>query len=385
MLNDITLNIPATIEFGSGKIRTLKDHLKENKNVFFLVDPPILILVQPLIDELKQGGMNIEVSTDIIPEPPIENLEELLPVVKKFNPDGIVGIGGGSTMDLAKLVSVLLDGNQRVSDIIGIANVNSRSVKLITAATTSGTGSEVTPIAVITDTEAGLKKGVVSEYLVPDVSIVDPDLTKNMPPSLTAVTGMDAMTHCIESYTNRFAHPIVDSFALEGIRLMSRNLEPAVNDGANEAARAAMALGSFYGGLCLGPVNTAAVHALAYPLGGLFKVSHGTSNSVLLPYVMNFNLPACIPRYATIGRTMGLDSTLSDKELAELTIEKISDLSAACGIPATLKELDVPRSAIQKMAEAALLVQRLLNNNPREVTLSDAVDIYTRAYEGNVG
>ena len=384
MLADITLKVPSTIEFGLGKIATLKDHLKSNRRVFFLVDAPVVKEIEPLLRNISEMGIKTQVSSEVVPEPPIESLEKLLKPVAQFNPDAVVGIGGGSTMDLAKLASVLFNSAQKTEDIIGIDKVQARSVKLITATTTAGTGSEVTPIAVLTDTEAGLKKGVVSKHIVPDVAIVDPALTITMPPALTAVTGMDAITHCIEAYTNRFAHPVIDTLALEGVKLMFRNLEQAVVDGNNLEARSAMALGSLYGGLCLGPVNTAAVHALAYPLGGLFKVSHGTSNSVLLPFVMKFNLPSCTARYADIARALGLDGAQSEETLAIQAIKEIRALSERCSIPASLQELEIPESAIQEMAVAALQVQRLLNNNPREVRLEDAVAIYQAAYRGDV-
>lgn len=385
MISPLTLNQPSTIEFGVGKIDTLKDHLSGCRRIFFLIDAPILNTVDPSVREIRENGAEILVSTDVVPEPPIESLENLLAPVKAFDPDAVVGIGGGSTMDLAKLAAVLFTGDQRTEEIIGIGNVAGRSVKLITAPTTSGTGSEVTPIAVLTDAAAGLKKGVVSPRIVPDVAIVDPALTTGMPPALTAATGMDAMTHCIEAYTNRFAHPVIDMIALEGIRLMAAHLETAVKDGGNIDARTAMALGSLYGGLCLGPVNTAAVHALAYPLGGTFKIPHGVSNSVLLPFVMRFNLPACTARYADVAKAMGIDDGgVTDEALAEKTIMAIRDLSQRCGIPGGIRELDIPESAIPDMAKAAMDVQRLLGNNPREVRLKDAEAIYTAAFHGKV-
>ena len=188
-MNNISLNSPRTIEFGLGKIETLRDHLKQNHRVFFLIDRPVVELVSPVLESIKQLGVSIEVSTKVVPEPPFESLEALLKPVREFNPDAVVGVGGGSTMDLAKLVAVLFAGEQKIEDIIGIDNVLGRKIKLITVSTTSGTGSEVTPIAVLTDTKAGLKKGVVSKYIIPDVAIVDPELTVGMPPFLTAALG----------------------------------------------------------------------------------------------------------------------------------------------------------------------------------------------------
>ncbi len=384
MIKPITLNGPSTIEFGAGKIATLKEHLSENRRIFFLIDPPVVNAVQPVIEDISNSGAEVKISTDVVPEPPIESLEALLDPVKAFAPDAVVGIGGGSAMDLAKLISVLFSGEQQTDEIIGIGNVKGRHVRLITASTTAGTGSEVTPIAVLTDTAAGLKKGVVSTHIIPDVAIVDPELSIGVPPAITAATGMDAITHCIEAYTNKFSHPIIDLLALQGIQLMYKNLETAVIDGENLEARTAMALGSLYGGMCLGPVNTAAVHALAYPLGGTFKISHGMSNSVLLPFVMQFNLPACVERYAEIGRVIGLKADGSGEDLGKAAIRAIRELSEKCAIPGSLEAIDIPESAIEDMSKAAMEVQRLLNNNPREVTLDDARTIYQQAFRGRI-
>jgi alcohol dehydrogenase class IV len=383
MIGNITLQMPPTIEFGPGKIRSLPGHLENERKIYMLVDKPVLHHLEPLLEVLRQSGKELMVSSDIVPEPPISSLDNLLGPARDFKPDCVVGIGGGSTMDCAKLVAVLHQGRQRTEEVIGIDNVAGRKVKLVAAATTSGTGSEVTPIAVLTDTEAGLKKGIVSRHIIPDIAIVDPELTTGMGKMLTAVTGMDAITHCIEAYTNRFSHPVIDALAMEGIRLMYHNLHTAVNDGNDLAARSAMALGSLYGGLCLGPVNTGAVHALAYPLGGLFKVSHGMSNSVLLPFVMNFNLPACITKYSNIARLIGLEGE-AENDLARQAIRAIRELSNRCEIPGNLAELHIPRESIEKMSEAALLVQRLLQNNPREVLLDDARAIYTAAFAGDL-
>jgi alcohol dehydrogenase class IV len=276
---------------------------------------------------------------------------------------------------------VLFTREQKVEEVLGIGNVRGRSVKLITAATTSGTGSEVTPIAILTDPEQKLKKGVVSPFLIPDVAIVDPELTRSVPPDVTAATGMDAMTHCIEAFTNVFAHPIIDNIALEGIRLIGAHIFRAVEKGDDLEARTALSLGSLYGGMCLGPVNTAAVHALAYPLGGEFRVSHGVANSLLLPYVMQFNAPACADKYAQVAAALG-EKVRGSENGARQAVRRVKEISDACGIPACLQDLNIPQDAIPGMARGAILVTRLMDNNPRTVTEADARDIYTAAYQG---
>jgi len=384
-INPVTLNWPNHIEFGSGKIKTLVNYLKDSKRVFVLIDPPIKPLLEDIFKEVSKLGIELNISTNVVPEPPINELKKHFEPVKKFSPDTVVGIGGGSAMDMAKLIAVLFDGSQKVEDVIGIGNVKSRHVKLICASTTSGTGSEVTPIAVLTDTEAKLKKGVVSPYLVPDVSIVDPDLTIGLPSAITAATGMDAMTHCIEAYTNKHAHPIIDNITLEGIRLIGRSLERACNNGKDIEARTDLALGSLYGGLALGPVNTAAVHALAYPLGGEFKISHGVSNSVLLPFVMQFNYTSSKEKYANVAKALGVKDTGNTEDMARAAVKKVREISNRCKIPASIKELGIPENAINEMSEAAMKVVRLLGNNPRTVTLEDVKGIYRKAYDGVVG
>ena len=381
MIKELTLNLPSTVEFGAGKLTTLMNHLNGIKRVFFLIDAPVKDKVLPVIEELERQGIQILISTDVVPEPPIYALENLFAPVKEFAPECVVGIGGGSAIDLAKLVAVLFDGKQSVADVIGIGNVACRNVKLIAVSTTSGTGSEVTPIAVLTDTEMKLKKGVVSRYLVPDVAIIDPLLTLSLPAAVTAATGMDALTHCLEAYTNRNAHPIVDNLALEGIRLIAFNMEKCVTDGTDIEARTALALGSFYGGLCLGPVNTAAVHALAYPLGGEFKISHGVSNSVLLPFVMQFNLSKCIEKYAVVAKILGVEKE-SQENSAKAAIHRIREISDKCGIPGSLKDLGLKESDVETLSQGAIKVTRLLQNNPREITIDDARFIFSNAYKG---
>jgi alcohol dehydrogenase class IV len=221
-----------------------------------------------------------------------------------------------------------------------------------------------------------LKKGIVSPHLVADAAYLDPQLTVTVPPKVTAETGMDALTHCIEAYTNKFAHPVVDMYARKGIELIAANLRRAVNNGTDIEAREALMWGSYYGGVCLGPVNTAAVHALSYPLGGEFHVSHGLANAMLLPSVMRFNRSSDVRKFADIALLCGVSPGATDEETAEKGVDFIARLSKDCGIPDKLTAIGVPESAIDHIAEAAMQVQRLLKNNPRSVTADDARNIY---------
>ena len=391
MIEPVTLRQPRIVEFGAGKRSTVSQHLAGCRTVLAVCDAAVRPHIDDLARAIDAAAARVEWITGVVPEPPITEVERLRERVARLRPDCIVGIGGGSAIDLAKVLAVLGSSSQPVTGIIGIDKVEGRSPRLIALPTTSGTGSEVTPIAVLTDVEAHLKKGVVSTHLVPDVAIVDPELTVSVPASVTASTGLDALTHCIEAFTNVHAHPAVDVYAVEGIRLISTNVVEAVRDPTNLDARSAMSLGSLYGGLCLGPVNTAAVHALAYPLGGTFKVAHGVANSMLLPYVMDFNRPSCPDRYASVATAMGV---IAPGELAEpgareavdraarTAIEAVRKLARDCGLPGSLAEFGVTEADLDSMAEAAILVTRLLNNNPRKVGVADAREIYRKALAG---
>lgn len=378
----ITIYQPKTLAFGNGCAAQLVEDFAALglRRAFILVAPPVLSIVEPLIDSLKEAGMAVSVWDTISAEPTVEMFEEARKAAQDFETDAVVGLGGGSILDVAKLVAALKDSVQDVRHLFGIGKIPGRNTYLACLPTTSGTGSEVSPNAILLDQEAQLKKGLVSPYLVADAAYVDPMLTKTLPPDVTAFTSVDALTHCIEAYANRFAHPMIDIYALQGIKLIVANLKFAYEDGANIAARTNLALGSLYGGLCLGPVNTGAVHALAYPLGGEFHVPHGVSNSLLLPYVLEFNIPAAPERYAQVAIALGAEPADSDLATAQRGLEKIKQLSRECGIPANLSDFGVPREAIQRMAESAITVTRLLKNNLREVRLNDAKKIYAEAY-----
>jgi alcohol dehydrogenase class IV len=281
---------------------------------------------------------------------------------------------------MAKLVATLHQSGQRVEDCFGTGLIRKKGLWLACLPTTAGTGSEVSPNAILLDERDHLKKGVVSPFLIADAAYVDPKLTWSVPAKVTADTCMDALTHCIEAYTNKFAHPTVDIYALQGIRLIAANLEKAVKNGHDVEAREALALGSLYGGLCLGPVNTAAVHALSYPLGGEFHIPHGLSNAILLPSVMKFNRPANLRRYAEVALALGCEPGQDADETAQHGVEFIYRLAEAVGIPQKLTDLGIPQTAVPGMAKAAMEVQRLLKNNPREVTEQDALNIYNSLY-----
>lgn len=381
-MKSITLLQPQKIVFGTGCIQTLvDDYLKlDLKRLYVLTAPPILPLIQEALDTLKGAGVSIELFDQIMAEPTLNDFNSIVAKARLFHADSVVGIGGGSVLDVAKLVAAFADSDQQAADCFGTGFIQKKGLWLACLPTTAGTGSEVSPNAILLDERDHLKKGIVSPYLIADAAYVDPKLTWTVPAKVTADTGMDALTHCIEAYTNKFAHPAVDIYALQGIRLIAANLERAVKDGKDVEAREALAFGSLYGGLCLGPVNTAAVHALSYPLGGEFHIPHGLSNAILLPSVMKFNAEVSQKRYAEVAVALGCQPGRDDQETAQRGVEFIYRLAEAVGIPKKLTDLGIPQTAVDGMARAAMEVQRLLKNNPREVTEQDARDIYNSLY-----
>jgi len=380
-MNTITLLQPPRIVFGNGCAPQCAEYLVQRgvKRVLLVSSTPVLPTLGAILEALKKAGIEIVSAPPVDAEPTRDLFQKVLLVAQAGKVDGVLGIGGGSAIDVAKLVAALINGRQSAAEVFGINLLRGRELPLVCLPTTAGTGAEVSPNAILLDETDELKKGVVSPYLVPDAAFVDPLLTVSVPPAVTAATGLDALTHCIEAYANKFAHPIVDVYALQGIRLISANLARAVQNGRDLDARAALALGSLYGGLCLGPVNTAAVHALAYPLGGRFHIAHGVSNALLLPHVLRFNFSAAPSRYAEISVALGVDRNCSDLGTAEKGVEFLSKLSRDCGVPQKLSDLKIPRDAIPGMAKAAMLVTRLLKNNVRDVTEADAVQIYEAA------
>lgn len=381
-MRTVRLLQPKKIVFGRGGAGQCADDVSALglRRVFIVTSPPIVGLVEPLAGALRKGGASVTIYSGVATEPAVSTFEGAMEAARQAEPDAVIGLGGGSAMDVAKLVAALYDGRQGVREVFGIGKLASRPLYLACLPTTAGTGSEVSPNAILLDEAEELKKGIVSPHLVPDAAYVDPMLTVTMPPAVTAATGLDALTHCAEAYANRFAHPIVDLYALQGIRLIAANVVRAVERGDDLEARTNMALGSLYGGFCLSPVNTAAVHALAYPLGGEFHVAHGVSNAVLLPHVLRFNLPAAPERYAEVALALGAKAGDSDLETAQRGLDRLFELCRECGIPAGMSELGVPEAAIPRMAEAAMKVTRLLKNNRRELTVADAEAIYRSAY-----
>lgn len=380
-MKEIVILNPNRVVFGEGSMQRFVDDFLEKgfKRLFLLSITELSTALVPFFEKLKSQGVEIEIDESIVGEPTFEDFNKVLLQAKAFEADSVVGIGGGSVLDVAKLVAAQLKNAQTLDEIKGIGNLKERKIYVACIPTTSGTGSEVSPNAIFVN-ELGEKVGIISPFLVPDAAYIDPVLTVSLPKSVTAATGIDALTHCLEAYTNKFAHPFVDLYALEGVRLIAKYLKRACDNGADLEARAQVALGSMYGGMCLGPVNTAAVHALSYPLGVEYHIPHGLSNALLLPYVMEYNIEVDATKYERIAEVLGAEKKETARETALEGVRIMKQLIADCGLPTTLGEAGVKKESIGLLAEGAVKVQRLLKNNIREIAVDDAIAIYQSAF-----
>ena len=378
----LNIYFPGKLVFGNNCLANLSEEiaLLNPQHVLIVTITPLLAKLDALVSQLNSKGIAVDIDTSILQEPSFSDFETLIEKVAPLNPDVVVGIGGGSVLDIAKLVAAQLDNTQQLRDYVGIGLLNGRKKKLICVPATAGTGSEASPNAILVDDTDHQKKGIISPFLVPDIIYVDPLLTISVPPQITAATGLDALTHCLEAYTNKFSQPFIDMFAYEGMRLIAANIVTAVKDGANEEAREKVAMGSLLGGFCLGPVNTAGVHALSYPLGSTFHLAHGLSNALLLPYVMEYNIEADATKYERIAEVLGAEKKTTARATALEGVKIIKQLIADCGLPTTLGEAGVNEDSITLLAEGAIKVQRLLKNNIREIAVEDAVAIYQSAF-----
>jgi alcohol dehydrogenase class IV len=381
-MRTVQIHFPAKFVFGDNCLNDFIDYFLSlpYKRVFLIIDPHIKQVLELVTDALDMDGIEVIIGSSIEKEPTESEFLSLLNEAESKRIDSVIGIGGGSVLDVAKLLAAMSGSGQDIASAYGSGNLAGRKLFLACLPTTAGTGSEVSPNAILMDEKANLKKAVVSPFLLPDATYVDPVLTYTVPPDVTAATGLDALTHCIEVYANKYAHSITDLYALEGIRLIYKNLERAFRDGRNAEARRELALGSVYGGLGLGPVNTAAVHAIAYPLGSEYRIAHGISNALLLTHVLEYNLAFGAERYAQIARAIGVQGYPSDMETAREGIRKIGELCQRLGIPGGLEAFNVPASAVPSLARSAMTIQRLLKNNLRDLSLSEVEQIYYKLF-----
>lgn len=388
---DITIfRTPTELVMGTGSVKQIGKKARAlGATKILIVTDKVLNqngLVNQVIAPLEKADFTVTVIDEVIPEPPFENLEAMAEKIIGQGYDLFVGLGGGSVMDATKVLAILMTNDvDDIRELVGIDKVAHKGIPFILVPTTSGTGSEVTWNAIFTDTEDHVKKGIVSPYLLPDVAIVDAELTLGVPPAITAATGMDALVHAVESYTAMRANELTDGIALQAIKLITRSIRKAVYNGGDLSAREDMAMGSLLAGISLGNAGVGAVHALAYPLGGKFKVPHGVANSLLLPYVMKYNVISNLEKFAEVAKVLGENvDGLSLREAADRAVYALNQMSRDVGIPASIKDVGVTEEDIPALAEEASKIDRLLNNNPRRLSLKDIEQIYRECFEGNL-
>lgn len=381
-LRTVTFYQPQRLVFGSGCMSQCLEYIVglRPQHLHVLTSTVLAPLAAKVERELAGAGVAVSVDAEVPAEPTVADCEAAIAKAREAGATCVLGLGGGSVLDVAKLVAAFVRGEQRLEETFGIGLLRGRACHLVCMPTTSGTGSEVSPNAILLDEAAKLKKAVISPYLVPDAVFVDPALTVTVPAMVTAATGLDALAHCLESYTNKFAHPLVDVYALKGIELAGKYLLRAVREPNDLEAREGMSLASLYGGLCLGPVNTAAGHAIAYPLGSEYHIAHGVSVALVQPHVFRFNLEASPERHAEVARALGVEGRGSAAETAHAGAEELARLTRESGLDARMASYGIERAHIPALAASAMTVQRLLRNNPREVTEADCVRIYEACF-----
>ena len=384
-MDSFVFNTVASIVSSTGSALRLADQCAALavKRPLLVTDPGLVRigLIEPVRQALVDAGLDVVMFDQVREDPPEEIVLQAARLGRGEGVDGVVAVGGGSSMDVAKVVAVLLGGDQTLADLYGVNQVTGGRLPLILVPTTAGTGSEVTPVAVITTGET-TKAGVSSATLLPDIAVLDADLTLGLPPAITAMTGVDAMVHAIEAYTSRHKkNPVSDNLARQALVLLGSNIRTAVHEGENREARANMLLGALLAGQAFANAPVAAVHALAYPLGGHYHIPHGLSNSLVLPTVLEFNATHASDLYAELANIVVGETVSGSNEAKTVAmIDALRQLIEDVNLPANLREVNVAKSDLDMLAHDAMLQQRLLINNPRDVTFEDALSIYTAAY-----
>lgn len=382
--------VPQSQIFGFGAVERVGEEAKRlgAQRALVVTDPGVAKTgIAGRVRELVEAaGIKTGVYDQVQPEPSIASVEQAFAAAQAGAPDGgaydlLVGVGGGSAMDTTKGISLRTANPGPIQQYFGVELVPNTGLPMILVPTTAGTASEVSPNGVFDDTERKLKAGVVSHRLLAQVAIVDPELTLGVPPATTAASGVDALTHAIESYTAVKATPHTDLYALESIRLIGANLRAAVARGSDRNARYGQMLGSFFAGFPMVNAGTGLVHAMAYPLGSAYHVPHGIANALLLPAVLEYNLTSDLPKFARVAEALGEPvSKLSPREAAQRAVAAVRALSTDVGLPAGLREVGVPESALESFVEGALSAARLIDNNPRRPTKEAVLALYRASH-----
>lgn len=333
-------------------------------------------LIAAALQSIKEEGLDCLLFDGIEADPPARVVRNSVEIARGHQADGVIGFGGGSSMDTAKIIAVLLNSTQSLEEIYGTGNIKGGRAPLVLLPTTAGTGSEVTDIAVVT-TDDEQKMGVLGDQMFADVAILDPALTYGLPRHVTAATGVDAMVHAIEAYTNRHKkNPVSDALAREALKLLAANIVEACENPSNREARANMLLGAMLAGQAFTNSPVGAVHGMAYPLGALFHVPHGLSNSLMLEPVLRFSAPAAAHLYAELGDVIGANDTGDYAMRADAFIARLMEIVAATGVERRLSNLGISHNDLPRMAEDAMKAERVMRNNPREVRYEDALRMY---------
>lgn len=359
----------------------VKQHFPTARNALIVTDAGFLKtgLVDAPVASLKAENLSVRIYSDVLADPPEAIVLQAAQDAREHNIDLVIGLGGGSSMDVAKLIAVLSASDQPLNTMYGIGNVKGDRLPLVQVPTTAGTGSEVTPISIVTTGET-TKMGVVSPRLYADLAILDAELTVGLPAKVTAATGIDAMVHAIEAYTTKLKkNPLSDMLARQALSLLANNLVTACEDGKNLGARQAMLLGAMLAGQSFANAPCAAVHALAYPIGGIFHVPHGLSNALVLPHVLRFNQPNAATMYAELAEILAPETAGSVEARSAALIAKMEQLAERVGIETRLSQVGIAAADLDRLADDAMLQTRLLTNNPRELNRSDARAIYAAA------
>jgi len=379
-------NTSKSIQFGAGQLNKLGELTRGQIGcrVMLITDPGMMQtgIVERALSVLEAAGVSVEMFSEVQADPPEDVILAAVEQAKEASVEGIIGLGGGSSLDVAKLVSVLVLGQETLKTMYGVGNAKGPRLPLILVPTTAGTGSEVTPISIVT-TGTNEKMGVVSPMILPDVAVLDPELTLGLPPHITAATGIDAMVHAIEAYASVSANnnPLSRMLATQALSLMGRSVLKAVHEGRDIDARSDMLLGSMLAGQAFANSPVAAVHALAYPLGGHFHIPHGLSNALVLPHVLRFNAATAPQAYTELAPYAFPElAKFEGQERAAAFCDRLAELSAACGLQQTLRAMNIPEDFLPRLASDGMNQTRLLVNNPREVTEADALAIYRAAY-----
>jgi alcohol dehydrogenase len=383
LLNTFTFQLPTRVEFGLGVSQKVGEEAASLgvKCALIITDPGVIKagIIDNITKALAQANISHAIFSDIEPNPRDTSVEKGVSEARKSGADLLVAVGGGSAIDTAKAIGVLLTHGGTIQDYEGLGMVSRPITPLISVPTTAGTGSEVTFWAVITDTKRKFKMSVGSPLIAPKVALVDPEITKSLPPQLTASTGMDALTHAIEGYTATLASPVTDGLALYATELIAHNIREATFDGRNLTARAGMLLGSLIAGMAFGNSDVAAVHCMAEAVGGLYDTPHGIANAILLPHVMRYNAPACMEKFVRIAAVMGVNTSgFSQEECAWKAVEAVVRLSRDLELP-TLKQVGVKEEDLPELARRAA-ANVSVESNPRKITFEDFLEIFRQAF-----